>query len=226
MLPAPLESWIHLLYQLLRHNDEKVLFLLLLIEEAGVPLPMPGDLVIMFAGYRASLQQMDLLEAGVSVILAVQMGSTILYLISRRLGHSILFRFGLYIHLDQNKLEKVERWIRRRGPIMVLVGRLTPGLRTPTSIMAGIFEIPFHQFLLFTTISAVIWGVFWLLLGFFFGTSLLPIVRYIHSPILYGLIVFALIAAVGIKIFLKVRKGRNLSGIEVPGAAKIGSRES
>ncbi len=190
-----LGSWFHWLYLLVRHNDEKALFLLLLVEEAGVPLPMPGDVVIMFAGYRASQGEMGVLEAALAVTLAVQLGSTILYLLSRRLGHTLLFKYGRFIHLDEEKLKKVERWIHLRGPVMVLIGRLTPGLRTPTSIMSGLFEIPFHQFLFFTTLSALIWSGLWLTLGYFFGTKLIPITRQFHSPALYLVVAVALLVA-------------------------------
>jgi membrane protein DedA with SNARE-associated domain len=187
-------SWIHWLYLLVRHNDDKALFLLLFVEEAGVPLPMPGDIVIMFAGYRASQDLMGILEAAISVTLGVQLGSTLLYLVSRRFGHAILYRYGRFIHLDEEKLKRVERWIHERGPIMVLVGRLTPGLRTPTSIISGVFEIPFHQFLFFTTISALIWSGFWLSLGYFGGTRIIPLVRDLHTPVPYLVIVGALLA--------------------------------
>ncbi|MHB0868284.1 MAG: DedA family protein [Chloroflexota bacterium] len=195
MLLDQLVHWIEPLYLLLRHNDEKALFLLLLVEEAGVPLPMPGDVVIMFAGYRASQGLIGVLEAALAVTTAVQLGSTVLYLLARRLGHSLLFRYGRFVHLDPRKLEKAERWIQQRGPVMVLVGRLTPGLRTATSIMAGVFEVPFHQFLFFTTLSALIWSVFWLALGYFFGMKLLPLARYLHSPLLYAGLLLALLVA-------------------------------
>ena len=69
---------------------------------------------------------------------------------------------------------------------MVLVGRPAPGLRIPTSIMAGVFEVPFHQFMAFTTVAALTWSFFWLLLGYFFGPSLLPLVRRLHDPVALG----------------------------------------
>ena len=188
MIPEPFLSWLHALFILLRQNDEKALFLLLLLEETGVPLPAPGDVVILFAGYRASMGEMGVLEASVAVTLAVMMGSTILYTVSRKFGHIILFKYGKLIHLDESKLAKVEGWIHEHGPIMVLIGRLTPGLRTPTSIMAGVFEVPFPQFLLFTTLSALIWSGFWLGSGFFFGKKLVPLVRHFDKS---GYIVLA-----------------------------------
>ena len=179
---------LHALFVLLQQNDEKALFLLLLIEETGVPLPAPGDLVILFAGYRASMGQMGVLEACLAVTLAVMMGSTILYTLSRKFGHIVLFKYGKLVHLDEEKLTKVERWIHKHGPVMVLVGRLTPGLRTPTSIMAGVFEVPFLQFLFYATLSAVMWSGFWLGLGYFFGRRLVPLVRHFDKS---GYVVFA-----------------------------------
>lgn len=189
-------AWIVWLYELLRDNDQKALFILLLIEEAGVPLPVPGDIVIMFAGYQASTGRIGLVEAGLTATLAVLMGSAILYTLSRRFGHALLFRYGRLIHLDQRQLDRVESWIRERGAIMVLAGRLTPGLRTPTSIMAGMFEIPYHQFAVYTSLAALGWSGFWLALGYFFGNSLIPVVERLHPPAYVLVATIALAAAI------------------------------
>ena len=216
MPPEPFLSWFHTLFVLLRENDEKALFLLLLIEEAGIPLPLPGDTVIAFAGYQASIGRMGILEAALAVTLAVQIGSTILYLLSRKLGHTILFRYGRLIHLDPSRLEKIERWIQRHGAVMVLVGRLTPGLRTPTSIMSGVFEIPFHQFLAFTTVAAIMWSGFWLLVGYFFGRSLLPMLRHLHYPAFaLSLLLLLALAALAFRRFHRSGPRSSLFGAAV-----------
>ena len=198
-------SWFHVIVLFLRDNDEKALFLLLLIEEAGVPLPAPGDVVIMFAGYRASMGEMGILEAAIAVTLAVQLGSTVLYTISRKVGHSLLFKYGRFVHLDEKKLEKVEGWIVRHGPVMVLVGRLTPGLRTPTSIMAGVFEVPFRHFFAYATLAALAWSGFWLASGYFFGKRMLPLLQYFHYTSYAGL---ALLGVAIMWVLFKVKKER------------------
>lgn len=210
MLPEPFGSWLNTILVLLQENDIKALFLFLLVEEAGVPLPAPGDVLILLAGYRASEGRMDVLEAALVVIFAVQAGSTFLYLLSRRLGHLILFKFGRFIQLDQPKLDRMERWIQHRGPIMVIVGRMTPGLRTPTSVMSGIFEIPFHKFLFFTTIAAVAWAVLWLSLGFFFGSSLLPVTSSMHSPMLYLGIGAVVLLMGGVSYYRRLRRKKDM----------------
>jgi len=56
--------------------------------------------------------------------------------------------------------------------------------------MAGVFEVPFPQFLLFTTLSALIWSGFWLGSGFFFGKKLVPLVRHFDKS---GYIVLAVV---------------------------------
>ncbi|HEX9015633.1 MAG TPA: DedA family protein [Chloroflexota bacterium] len=214
MIPEPFLTWLHAIIVFLRENDEKALFLLLLVEESGVPLPAPGDIVIMFAGYRVFTGEMQLIEAGLAVTLAVQLGSTILYTLSRKLGHTLLFKYGEFIHLDQSRLEKVERWIHRHGPVMVLVGRLTPGLRTPTSIMAGVFEVPFRHFFLYATLSALIWSGFWLASGYFFGKRMIPLLEYLHYSSYAGIL---LVAGVLGWIALQVYKerGRRARGAAV-----------
>lgn len=197
----------------LSENDEKALFLLLLIEEAGVPLPAPGDVVIMFAGYRVSTGEMGIVEAAVAVILGVQLGSTILYSLSRRLGHNLLFKYGEFIHLDKTRLEKVERWIQKHGPVMVLVGRLTPGLRTPTSIMAGVFEVPFRHFLFYATLSALIWSGVWLGSGYFFGRRMMRLLEYLHYSSYAGILAVAVIIGwIALQVYKE--RGRRSRGTE------------
>jgi membrane protein DedA with SNARE-associated domain len=225
LLPEPFVSWFQTLLHLLSENDGKALFLLLLLEEAGIPLPAPGDMVIMLAGYRAAEGHMDILQTMLVVVVAVQAGSTILYLLSRRLGHAILFKFGRFIHLDQPNLDRIERWIQERGPIMVLVGRLTPGLRTPTSIMSGIFEVPFLQFLFYTTAAAVTWGVLWLSLGYYFGRSLLPLTRGLHSPLLYLGIGMALLAIGGLSYYRRRRQRKEFALRALPGTLPVQSHD-
>ena len=92
---------------------------------------------------------------------------------------------------------------------MVLVGRLTPGLRTPTSIMAGVFGIPFRHFLFFATLAAAVWGTFWLLLGFFGGRTLIPLVRRLHPP-LYMVVAALLVLAAALLFYRWWQRRREL----------------
>src|SRR4030095_872499 len=112
------------------------LFLFLLIEEMGVPLLIPGDTLIIVAGARDRTVGSAILVIGASA-LAVALGSSILYELMRRGGRPLLDRYGRYLHLNPARVAQLERQFQRHGALAIVVGRLVPGFRTPTTIMAG-----------------------------------------------------------------------------------------
>ncbi|MGI5837045.1 MAG: DedA family protein [Chloroflexota bacterium] len=192
-IPFDLISWFQDVYTLLNNNHGKALLILLLVEEVGVPLPLPGDLILAFVGYRGSLGEEGMWEAGFASVLGVQIGATTLYLLSRSFGRALLVRYGRYIWLDEQKLEKAQRWVQRHGPISVFVGRWLPGFRVATSAVAGAFQIPFPLFFLFVTLAAITWTVFWIMLGYTFGPSLVMLVDSLNRWVSYGLAVAILL---------------------------------
>src|SRR5215469_13614306 len=113
------------------------LFIAIAIEEAGIPIPIPGDALVMLAGAE---QHAPLVHAfaviGISSV-AVFLGSSLLYLVMRRSGHPILLKYGKYIHMNERRLARVKGWLEHRGRIAIIVGRLIPGLRIPTTVIAG-----------------------------------------------------------------------------------------
>lgn len=149
------------------HYGLIALFVLLTIEEAGVWLPLPGDLLIVYFGYRVAHSHAPVLGAIpvlLTVTAAVLCGSTLLYLLVRRFRW-ILHRVGPIIHLDEKRLGWMEGWIQRRGSMVIIPGRLVPGLRIPTTVVAGAFGIPLPVFLPAVAIAAVIWGILYFVIG-------------------------------------------------------------
>lgn len=141
------------------------LFTLLAIEEAGVPLPLPGDMAIMFLGHRVILGLANPLLVLLDVTLATLLGSSILYAVGRRVGRPAVVRYGRYIRLDEKRLAQIESWFAKHGTSAIVLGRLIPGLRTPTSIAAGVFEIPYRVFAPAAALSAFLWALIYMLLG-------------------------------------------------------------
>jgi membrane protein DedA with SNARE-associated domain len=116
-------------------------FLLVTVEEAGIPLPVPGDLVIMYIGYQVSKGVLPYAHAFVLLLLAVLVGSSILYALSARYGQRIVLHFGNYLHLDAHKLLTVEEKFQQYGPWVIILGRHIPGFRIPITIFAGMSGI-------------------------------------------------------------------------------------
>ena len=159
-----------LLLGFLEANQYYALALLIGIEEAGVPLPLPGDLAIMFMGSQIALGSAN--PAAVIAVAAASAtaGASVLYWISRRLGLELLRRFGRYVRIDEQKIESFERWFLQHGGLAIIIGRMIPGLRIAVAIFAGLARVPFPRFVLYTAISSTIWAGFFTALGWYFGS--------------------------------------------------------
>jgi membrane protein DedA with SNARE-associated domain len=146
-------------------HEFPALFGLLTLEEAGIPLPVPGDMLVMLAGeqHRQSIPYDAAIIAIASA--AVFVGSSALYLLSRRGGRSLIEKYGKYMHLNPERLGRMERWFQRHGPLSIVLGRLIPGLRIPTTVMAGLSNVPYRVYAPTAAIAALIWSALYFWLG-------------------------------------------------------------
>src|SRR5690242_12288277 len=83
-------------------------FILLLVEEAGLPVPVPGDFLMLYLGVRASEGRVTLWQALVVLEVATVIGSTALYYAARAGGRGLVYRYGRYIRLTPERLDKAE----------------------------------------------------------------------------------------------------------------------
>jgi membrane-associated protein len=148
------------------------LFVLLVVEEAGVPFPLPGYAVMAFLGFRAHLGELNPPILLLVAILAVAIGSCILYSVAYGVGRPLLGRMGRFGRSQVNRVDKIEKWFESRGLAVVVIGRLIPNLRNPTSLAAGFIRLPPHEFIPGTAMAAVIWSIGYFYVGFFFGGSM------------------------------------------------------
>lgn len=142
------------------------LFIILFIEEVGIPLPIPGDI---FIATVAALPNSNYFLIILTVVTATLAGSTILFKLSKKFGHKLLIKYGKYIKITPQKIKKIEKWFEKYGGAAIIVGRLIPGLRIVTPIVAGTFGISYKSFLIYTTTAAFIWANIYFLIGKFFG---------------------------------------------------------
>jgi membrane protein DedA with SNARE-associated domain len=158
-----------LLLGLVDRYDDQAIFLLVFLEESGVPLPLPGDLIMMLAGYRVAQGKMSLVWALFLLESATVLGASILYWLAARGGRPLLYRYGRYIHCDRAKLDRAEAWMQRRGVVAIVLGRIIPGLRIPTALAAGAFGMPYPRFLPALALGAFLYIGFFVLLGLWVG---------------------------------------------------------
>ena len=158
--PAAMAIW-----QLVRHHDIFALSVLIFIEETGIPLPLPGNILLMYLGMLSARGRVSPVQVVGAMTLASICGSLVLYCVAQNVGRRAVLRWGRYVGLEQKRVARIETWLSRYGAVTVGVGRIVPGLRTPTSAVGGVFNVPLRLFVPFTSAAAFLWTLFWVVLG-------------------------------------------------------------
>ncbi len=190
------------------HHIYAALFLLLFLEESGIPLPAPGDTVILLAGAQIDRGQAAVPLVVLFVVAATLLGSSILYWISRTGGMPVLLRISQFLRIREDKIDKTGAWMRRNSGVAIVFGRLTPGLRTITTIAAGIFQIDYPYFLAYTAISAMIWAGIYIFLGVAVHTFYRNLAHYLFRPSVLGLLLLMFLIAAATVAFRRWRASR------------------
>jgi membrane protein DedA with SNARE-associated domain len=105
-------------------------------------------------------------------------------------GRPLLERRGRWFHLTGEKLDRAERWFERWDDLAVLVGRVTPVIRSFISIPAGVFEMPFVRYTALTAIGSAIWAFAFAAIGWAAGKSY---ERFHHD---FGYVEYIVVAAI------------------------------
>ena len=186
---------------LIDQYDDQVIFLLVLLEETGIPLPTPGDLVMLLAGSRAAQGKMHLLWVLLLIQTATVIGASMLFWVSARGGRPLLYRYGRYIGLDRARLDRAEAFIARGPARAVFLGRLTPGLRNVSVLAAGVFGVRYRVFLPAFALASFVYILVIVLLGYFAGPAVL---QAIGGPRLSLRLLLTVVVFVGLGVFLSV----------------------
>ncbi len=169
-LPELVQDGAFFVGHLLRQFGMVAAFALLYAEESGVPMPMPGDVFVMYVGHHAAHGLLPALAAWLGLIAVVVLGASNLYWISQRWGRSIVeHRLAKVLHLTPARIDRAEQWFARYGVWTLVLGRHVPGLRVPLTVAAGIFRVRYRVFVASVGISTAVWAGFFMTLGAVFG---------------------------------------------------------
>lgn len=195
-------------------NYGTILFLMLL--ESTV-VPVPSEFVVTPAAYHAAGGNLDVFLVILFATIGADMGATINYVVAYFVGRPVIYSFanskwGKMCLLNQEKVEKSEKYFDDHGIVATLTGRLIPGIRHLISIPAGLAKMNYWKFLLYTTIGAGVWHSILAALGWYLH-SIVPedqlndkITEYAeYIKITIVAVVLLAIAYFGIKYYLKQR---------------------
>ena len=171
-------------------------------------IPVPSEVIQLFAGYLVSLHRMSLFAAVSAGVLGNLIGSWIAWSVGYYGGRPFIERWGRYIHVTPARLERSERWFDQHGELAVLIGRCVPLIRTFISLPAGVARMPFWRFSLFTLIGCVPWVLGLTLLGVQVGPSW---ERWRHRLEYLDYIVVAAIVIAIVYLFVRARRRRGVA---------------
>lgn len=138
---------------------------LLLMTLESACIPVPSEVIQLFAGYLVSIHRMSLFAAVSAGVLGNLIGSWIAWSAGYWGGRPFIQRYGRYIHVTPARMARADRWFEERGEIAVLIGRCLPIVRTFISLPAGVARMPFWRFTLFTLVGCIPWVLGLTLIG-------------------------------------------------------------
>lgn len=144
--------------------------LLMLIESTF--LPLPSEVVIPFAAYKAGQGELNVFIVVIMGTIGALSGSLINYTLAYYLGRPIVYKFagsklGKLFLLSEEKVQHAEDYFIKNGKTSTFIGRLVPGVRHLISIPAGLAKMNLRDFMLFTFIGAFIWNVILAIVGYY-----------------------------------------------------------
>ena len=154
-------------------------------------LPLPSEIVIPFAAYKAGQGDLNVFMVVFAGTVGALCGSLINYYLAKYLGRPIVYRFaesrvGSIFLLSREKIEHAEEYFIRNGKTSTFIGRLVPGIRHLISIPAGLAQMNLRDFMLFTFVGAGIWNIILAVIGYYLYEIRDQIFPYI-SHILLGM---------------------------------------
>lgn len=155
--------------ELLNHYGYIVLLVVLMLEL--IALPLPGEILMTYCGFLVNQHKLNWLLSILIASSGAIIGITISYFIGSKLGVTFFKRYGRYIYLGPDKLDKASVWFDKYGNGLLLISYFIPGVRHITGYFSGITEISYKKFTLNAYIGAFLWTTTFISLGKVLGDN-------------------------------------------------------
>lgn len=184
-------------------------FLLIFIE--NVFPPIPSEVILTFGGFMTRSTSMTVFGMVVAATLGSVLGAITLYYLGRLLNRDrlveIVSKYGSVLRVKISDIDKAENWFLKYGNRTIFFCRMVPILRSLISIPAGMAEMKFQLFLLYTTLGTLIWNIVLVSAGAILGENWEKVLEFmdVYSNVAYGAIILGGIAFL-LVLYLKKRK--------------------
>lgn len=180
-----------------------VIFTLVMLGNMGVPVPEESPVIL--AGYASQKLWLDYKIAFLVCVISAIIGDNIGYAIGRKGGRPLLLRYGKYVGMTEEKLDRLEGFFQRYGDKTVFVARFIAGLRWAAGPLSGAAKMPIGRFMFYNASGAIVWAFIMTQLGYHLASNL----NYVISLVAKAKIVIIVGAILGF-IAYRIYKKRSL----------------
>jgi membrane protein DedA with SNARE-associated domain len=180
---------------------------LVLIEDFGIPVP--GETILILGAVYAGTGRLNVVLVGLLGFLGAVIGDNIGFAIGHFGGRRLVERYGKYIFLTRERIDRATGFFERHGGWIIVVARFIEGLRQANGIIAGITGIHWAKFLAFNAIGAALWVGVWVTVGYTSGSHIDSIYHAITRYSTYVLIALGVlvVAFIGRHVWRRRRRG-------------------
>jgi membrane protein DedA with SNARE-associated domain len=179
---------------------------LLFVKESGLPVPVPGDLLVLGLGVGAAEGRFDPVVALIAAVAATVIGGCLQFALLRGPGRRALLAVANRVGLSEARIDREAERFRRRGASAVAIARMTPGIRIVAIAAAALAAMPFVRFAAGLAGGNTVFTGGHFLLGLAFGAAA-PAIAAGVAPVIVGLVVLGAIGLVAWRA-IAVRRAR------------------
>lgn len=180
------------LAELINNYGYIIIFLSLFLEL--IALPLPGEILMGYCGFLIYNGSLNYMLSIITAALGAICGITLSYFIGKLLGVPFFHKYGKYVHLTPEKLDKISGWFDRFGNKLLTIAYFIPGVRHITGYVSGITNISFSKFAIHAYIGAFIWAITFITIGKALGEDW----NYLHKYATKYLIIGAILLGISI----------------------------
>jgi len=171
-----------------------VVFLVVMAESAG--LPVPGETSLLIASALAATGKLNIVGVIAAAAAGAIAGDTGGYWVGRTYGVALLRRYGRLFRFDEEKLAKAEAFFAKHGEKTVFFGRFVPVGRIFSAVLAGVGRMHYPRFLAWNATGGICWAALMGTLGYLFGHNL-PLIEKIVERGGFALLAAIILAVAG-----------------------------
>lgn len=193
--------------------------LFIMIESTGIPFP--GETMLLLSSFYAAIDhRLSIFLIIPFAALGAIVGDNLGYLVGRSGGRALVERYGRFVFLKPEHLDRAEKFFARHGDKTVFFGRFIAVLRAWAAFLAGVNHMKWRGFLVYNAAGGILWASIYGLLGYFAGRVLhdnFSAVEKLAKTISWGGAILIVAVVVAIIIVVSVRRARKKAGVETRG---------